>query len=867
MRRELVDELLSMPKIAAMLRAASVGALLEDFASVRVLSEQPEIDWDWALLVGSALTGSQYERAQDAVLRIAQACLTRTASDAEERAAATLLLERVSNRPAIELAIARSLSSDQVLEDVSASLGLDVIRSRLENTIPLESASLSRVNRFQREFWTAAETNKWLSFSAPTSSGKSFIVRQWFEYRMSRTTELKGVFVVPTRALIDEVSKGLRSQFDGDVGIYVFPWDAEIGTRPKELLVLTQERLHLLQQRLPDYPIDIIFIDEAQKFDDDARGVLLEQVITEAARRAPDAQLLLASPFSENPELLVQGAPASTQAAAIVSPTLTVVQNLLWLNQRPRRPTEWMVELILDGEPVEIGTISLPARPSPDSKRLPFVPVALGGNATGNIVYVNGASSAEKTAMQIHDALGPEAETVNPDVSALVELSDRTVHPQYALGVVLRRGIAFHYGNMPSLLRSEIERLFREGTLKYLICTSTLLEGVNLPCKNLFVRGPRRGTGRPMTPADFWNLAGRAGRWGMEFQGNIVCVDTTIATQWPNAPQRRVRYPLRRATTAALTDAQALRAYIAAGTPPGEGQGSPPLEGVFSYLASRLASDLPISTLPGMAAISAGEVAEIETLVRAALESVDIPGPLLVRHAGISPLSMQRLLHEFRSEADPSSLAIPAPESVDAIDQVVRAIALVARTLGGSFGPAGGRQFMLAQLIVHWMRGYALARIIAERIAYRTRNGLEYRLASLIRDCMSDVEQIARFEAPKYLACYVDLLKLHYEQIGVAEEMPDLPDIAMLLELGVSRKTELSLMSLGLSRSTAVALSEFIADDELTAAECIEWLRARDFEPLNLPKLVVREVAVLLTQTASVAPADPSPDDAGQNLR
>ena len=43
--------------------------------------------------------------------------------------------------------------------------------------------------------------------------------------------------------------------------------------------------------------------------------------------------------------------------------------------------------------------------------------------------------------------------------------------------------------------------------------------------------------------------------------------------------------------------------------------------------------------------------------------------------------------------------------------------------------------------------------------------------------------------------------------------MPELPDIAMLLELGVNRVTELSLMALGLSRSTAVALSEFIIAD------------------------------------------------------
>jgi replicative superfamily II helicase len=105
-------------------------------------------------------------------------------------------------------------------------------------------------------------------------------------------------------------------------------------------------------------------------------------------------------------------------------------------------------------------------------------------------------------------------------------------------------GVAFHFGNMPSLMRQEIERLFRIGKLRFLVCTSTLVEGVNLSCRTIVVRGPRKGMGNPMEPHDFWNLAGRAGRWGDEFQGNIVCLDPDDRRAWPGGVPSRTRFPI-----------------------------------------------------------------------------------------------------------------------------------------------------------------------------------------------------------------------------------------------------------------------------------------------------------------------------------
>ena len=76
---------------------------------------------------------------------------------------------------------------------------------------------------------------------------------------------------------------------------------------------------------------------------------------------------------------------------------------------------------------------------------------------------------------------------------------------------------------MPQLIRNLIEDLYRDGHLKYIFCTSTLLEGVNMPTQNLFILDDKKAK-KILRPIDFWNLAGRAGRLAKELQGNVFCV-------------------------------------------------------------------------------------------------------------------------------------------------------------------------------------------------------------------------------------------------------------------------------------------------------------------------------------------------------
>lgn len=102
------------------------------------------------------------------------------------------------------------------------------------------------------------------------------------------------------------------------------------------------------------------------------------------------------------------------------------------------------------------------------------------------------------------------------------------VHDNYELAEAINYGVAFHFGNLPQSIRDLIEHHFKIGNIDYLFCTSTLLEGVNLPARSVFILTHKKGPS-PLESVDFWNLAGRAGRLSMELSGDIFVLGMIIS--------------------------------------------------------------------------------------------------------------------------------------------------------------------------------------------------------------------------------------------------------------------------------------------------------------------------------------------------
>ncbi|ESW59247.1 MAG: DEAD/DEAH box helicase [Rhodobacter sp. CACIA14H1] len=808
-------------------------------------------DWQLLLLAGSFLAKSAERAHQEAALRIATAAITLETSP-KVRDAGAVLLEKLSNHRSVELATRRSRIAPDLEGRLGVSMRLEANKRRFEDSILLEaSGKWISVNNFQRELWAGASSGAgWLSASAPTASGKTYLVLQWLLDHI-RTTKAKiAVYLAPTRALVSEIELSLKelSRSDTDVEITSLPltevyFSSTAGDK-KTVFVFTQERLHLLANVLGEsFCVDLLIVDEAHKIGDNQRGVILQDAIERVSRQNPKMKVVFVSPSTQNPGELLQDAPEDMAKSSVDSDMPTVLQNVILAEQVPRKPKEWSLDLVWGDSTIPLGTLKLKNKPAGLKKRLAFIAAAAGGRG-GTLVYCNGAAEAEDVALLISQLEGSD-KTDDQELLDLADLARKGVHRNYQLAPLVERGVAFHYGNMPSLIRTEIERLFRNGKIRFLACTSTLIEGVNLSCRTIVVRGPRKGRGNPMEPHDFWNLAGRAGRWGNEFQGNIICIDPKDSSAWPVGVPKRSRYPIKRETDVVLSSTDELASYLEnrninslSDLKQGE-----EYEQVGAYLLNTYIRLGTLSAAPFAKRHSTEALAKLDKSLEGISALISITQDILIRHPGVSAVGLQRLLEVFREyEGNIENLLLAPSESVDAYDRYVTVMRRINEHLYPVFLPDGLIP-LHALVVVEWLKGLSLAAIIKKRIEYQQRNNRSFRLPLLIRETMSMVEETARFKAPKYISAYMDVLRLFLTEAGREDLIDEEFDIGIALEFGVSSITLLSLMELGLSRMSAVALYEKIARDDLDKEGCIAWINEHgpNFAGMDLPNLIVRE--------------------------
>jgi superfamily II DNA/RNA helicase len=829
--------------------------------------EQTSFDWPRLLFAGSILARSDQRSYQDAALRIATAAIMLSDSDAIKDSGA-VLLGKLSNFRAVTLATERGLLTTDIEGRLGMSLRIEAQRREMDQAILVESSGRwIQVNDFQQRFWSQADNYQWLSASAPTASGKTFLVLQWLIDQMRSGEMQVAVYLAPTRALVSEIESNLNALLGTGSGIEVSSlpirekYDKARAGGPRTILVLTQERLHLLANALGGaFKIDLLVVDEAHKIGDNQRGVILQDAIERASRSNPALKLVFISPATQNPQELLADAPEGAQTASFESDVPTVLQNVIVAEQVPRKPKLWKLSARQQTSTLPLGVIQLGSSPSSLKKKLAFI-AAAAGERGGTLVYANGAAESEDIADLISQLI-PET-PADPELAELADLARKGVHPRYRLAPLVERGVAFHYGNMPSLIRLEVERLFRSGKIRFLVCTSTLIEGVNLSCRTIVLRGPRKGIGHPMEPHDFWNLAGRAGRWGNEFQGNIICIDPQNEQAWPYGIPERARFPIKRESDAVIEQGHSLADYLdrRATTDLADFDDPNQFEQVASYLLATFLRQGSIAQSSLAKRHDPTTIARLESSLANIATQIAIGPELAARHPGVSALGMQRLLDAFRNYAgDVENLLPAAVDSQDSYDRFVTIMRRINQYLFPAFVP--DKIIPLhALVVVQWLKGFSLSRMIERNIEYHRTHGRSFKLPVLIRSTMELVEQIARFRAPKYLSAYVDVLNMHLVAVGREDLIDHDVDIGTQLEFGVSSRTLLSLIELGLSRVSAVALYEKIARDDLNKEDCIAWVRERDsqFEGMGIPAIILREIRAKLLPEGSAGVATSTP--------
>ena len=831
-----------------------ITALLElDNVTEDPTLENVKFEWPRLLFAASILARSDKRAHKEASLRIATGAMLLPTPE-PVRDAAAVLFNKLSNHRSGALAEQRGRLRPGLESRLGIAMRIEDQRRQLESSILLQtSGERLAVNEFQLEFWlAAAQDEAWLSASAPTASGKTYLVLKWLVDSLGAGKIQRAVYLAPTRALVSEIEASLTeilAESGVDADVTSLPSAQKYGALMKDsrkcVLVFTQERLHLLANVLKDQlNVDLVVVDEAQKIGDPQRGVILQDAIERLLRASPNMRVAFVSPATQNPEALLDDAPEATPKHAVDSDVATVLQNIIVARQVPAKPTKWALQLRSGEDHLPLGTLTLQSKPNTIRKRLAFIAASVGQRG-GTLIYANGAADAEEIALLISQ-FTERTTAVDQELADLSDLARKCVHKSYMLAALVERGVAFHYGNMPSLVRLEIERLFRTGKLKFLVCTSTLIEGVNLSCRTIVVRGPKKGKNTPMEPQDFWNLAGRAGRWGNEFQGNIICIDAHDEHVWPSGVPQRTRYPIRRETDAALSKLDDLVAYISERSTseiPSAGK-IKSFEQVSAYLTATYMREGSLSAAPWAKRKSAEDIRKLEDVLTRVTAGMSVNADIGTRNPGVSLFGLERLLTYFRAYSGPPEDLLLAPsESDDAYDRFTEIMERLNEHVLAVFLP-GTLIPLHAVIVLEWLKGFSLPTMIRRRIEYLQRRGSSVDTAKVIRQTLELIEGTARFLAPRYFSAYVEVLNQHLREINRDDLIDNDLDIGVALEFGVTSITMRSLMELGMSRIGAVALYEIIALDGLDEEGCIEWVKERreHLDSMGLPAIVVREV-------------------------
>ncbi len=740
-----------------------------------------------------------------------------------------LSLAWLGNFPALSYAKRRFNASEQALPVREL---YRFYERQAQNTVQIGDVETALTD-FQIQLWNQLNKHNTIGVSAPTSAGKSYILQSYAESLLASNRADNIAFIVPTRALINQVADDIArwlGSFESDIELVTTPIPQETKPPQRAIYVVTQERLQLIQAIHEQVKFEMILVDEAQSIGEGPRGVLLSSVIEESLYRNPSMQLIFAGPNIKEPGRMSQV--FGREAVSVSTDEATVLQNIIFVDTDDNVPTRALVSLRSDQNKFRLGIINVD-QPLLDHKSK-LINLALHmGRGGQNLVYAMGPSECEDIAFGISDV--DEA-----DASELINLSDfvkDAVHPKYKLAQTVLKRVGFHYGRLPSLVRKAIEEAFSEGELRYLVTTSTLLYGVNMPAQNLFLHNPQKGQHQPISPIDFWNLAGRAGRLGKEFSGNVFLIDYG---EWGNDPlegekERAVIPTIERHVH---DETQLLINYINNPDIVPDRNKPDEYENTFVKLVRDALSERLDQTLDRLGLESSDpHRAELERSIRLSVENSDINKETLKLSPTVSIHRQQSLYDRLSTSLKKKgpSYIIPRHPLDSRAYQSYAACLKRCHDEILKYSRSDGSNKYFAVIARRWMRGEPLPQIIDTSYDFKVRSGNTPNIASVIRSTLTEVENDLRFKYVRLFSCYNAVLSDVLKDNDLEDLVSSIPPIPLYLELGACSTTMISLMGVGLSRYTSGKVNGLTRRADMSATEVKDWLRSRDIEALDLP--------------------------------
>lgn len=341
-----------------------------------------------------------------------------------------------------------------------------------------------------------------LSFSAPTSTGKSFV----FLKQIKETTG-DVMVVVPSRALINEYYLNLSNEIaDKTVNILTFIDKINTKIAKRSIFIVTPERARELFKRKDEFNVTLFLFDEAQLSDETSkRGLYFDSIVRRSKKAYPNSTFVFAHPFVKNPEAQVEKNDFNIQNSRSIQYLQKNVGQIFTLFNGENFYHFGLDKEVLGGQ----------------KQLCNFDPIRKCILSGGSVLFYVSKSQIysqeifEKFSKYIELCEEIQDEEVDEYIEKMKEYSggdNRIGGSHYShLIALMKRGIVIHHGSLPLQMRILVEQFTKSGFSRICLATSTLEQGINMPFDIVFI--DRLEASKTLSVK---NLIGRAGRSSRE---------------------------------------------------------------------------------------------------------------------------------------------------------------------------------------------------------------------------------------------------------------------------------------------------------------------------------------------------------------
>ncbi len=415
------------------------------------------------------------------------------------------------------------------------------------------------LDRFQSEAITALTAGESVLVCAPTGTGKTLVADWLVERSLAEGRQV--IYTAPIKALSNQkfrdYCKLLGEETVGLVtGDLVIRRDAPCRVMTTEIL----RNILLAGEEIPE--LAAVIIDEIHFLDDKERGTTWEEVLIYLPQ---SVQIVgLSATLSNLGEVSawleevrgrkVRVVEEHKRAVPLGFRVATGEHGLLTVDDMRRRQASWQRKMgsrIRQQKNERRGRDRDRGRRKSLSQPTSHIDIfhMLLESHTPYLYFVFSRRGTEELARSLgrHVEQGrprglldyEEREDLEGHLAAFKKLPGADVALYGQLERLYRLGIAFHHAGLHVMLKALVEELYEAKLIKVLYCTSTFALGINMPARTAVFDGLVRYDGREMIPLptrEFMQMAGRAGRRGMDEEGTVV-IRTTLEDYPQLTPQ------------------------------------------------------------------------------------------------------------------------------------------------------------------------------------------------------------------------------------------------------------------------------------------------------------------------------------------